>query len=97
MFLPAVVRFNANAPTVVRDKRLARMARAMGLPSGDDIPAAIRDMNARLGLPTGLVAMGVERALFDRIVTGALADHCHKTNPRIATSDEYRLMLTESM
>jgi alcohol dehydrogenase class IV len=97
MFLPAVVRFNASAPTVVRDKRLDRMARAMGLASGDDIPDALRDMNARIGLPVGLAAMGVEPPLFDRIVEGAMADHCHKTNPRVATPDEYRAMLTESM
>ena len=97
MFLPAVVRFNAEAPSVIRDKRLDRMARAMGLTSGSDIPDAIRDMNARLGLPSGLAAMGVEHAMFDRIVTGALADHCHKTNPRIATADEYRVLLETSL
>jgi 4-hydroxybutyrate dehydrogenase len=81
----------------MRDKRLDRMARAMGLASGGDVPHALRDMNARLGLPAGLAAIGVEPALFDRIIEGATADHCHKTNPRIATSDEYRAMLTESM
>jgi 4-hydroxybutyrate dehydrogenase len=97
MFLPAVVRFNAEAPSVIRDKRLDRMARVMGLPSGGDIPEAIRDMNARLGLPSGLAAMGVERAMFERIVSGALADHCHKTNPRIATADEYRVLLETSL
>ena len=97
MFLPAVVRFNASAATVVRDKRLDRMARAMGLGSGADIPDAIRDMNARLGLPSGLAAMGVEHGLFDRIVSGALADHCHKTNPRIASADEYRELLEASL
>ncbi|CAN5178275.1 iron-containing alcohol dehydrogenase [soil metagenome] len=97
MFLPSVVRFNASAPSVIKDKRLDRMARAMGLQSGSDIPDALRDMNARLGLPAGLAAMGVEHALFDRIVTGALADHCHKTNPRIATGDEYRELLETSL
>jgi 4-hydroxybutyrate dehydrogenase len=97
MFLPAVVRFNAEAPSVIRDKRLDRMARVMGLPSGGDIPEAIHDMNARLGLPSGLAAMGVERAMFERIVSGALADHCHKTNPRIATADEYRVLLETSL
>jgi 4-hydroxybutyrate dehydrogenase len=97
MFLPAVVTFNAAAETVQKDKRLARMAQAMGLQSGSDIPDAIKDMNARLGLPTGLGAMGVTESLFDQVITGALADHCHKTNPRIASAEEYRDMLQTSL
>jgi 4-hydroxybutyrate dehydrogenase len=97
MFLPAVVNFNAAAETVQKDKRLARMAQAMGLQSGSDIPDAIKDMNARLGLPTGLGAMGVTESLFDAVITGALADHCHKTNPRIASAEEYREMLSVSL
>jgi 4-hydroxybutyrate dehydrogenase len=97
MFLPAVVRFNAAAESVQKDNRLDRMARAMGLASGSDIPDAIRDMNARLGLPTGLAAMGVQQEQFGKIITGALADHCHKTNPRVATAGEYEEMLAASL
>lgn len=97
MFLPAVVRFNAGAESVQKDRRLDRMARAMGLASGGDIAEAIRDMNARLGLPSGLAAMGVERGQFGQIISGALADHCHKTNPRIATAQEYEDMLAASL
>jgi len=26
-----------------------------------------------------------------------MADHCHKTNPRVATPEEYRDMLTQSL
>jgi alcohol dehydrogenase class IV len=54
-------------------------------------------MCARLGLPTGLGAMGVTENLFDAVITGALADHCHKTNPRIASAGEYRDMLLTSL
>ncbi len=97
MFLPAVVRFNAEAESVQKARRLDRMAHAMGLQSGSDIAEAITDMNARLGLPTGLAAMGVEREWFDRIITGALADHCHGTNPRIASGEDYEAMLGTSM
>lgn len=97
MFLPAVVRFNAEAPSVQKDRRLERMAGAMGLGSASDIPDAIRDMSARLGLPSGLAAMGVTEDQFDAIIKGAMADHCHKTNPRVATPDEYRAMLRESL
>src|SRR5688572_26294853 len=97
MFLPAVLRFNAQAESVIKDRRLERMAHAMGLKSAGDIPEAIRDMNARLQLPTGLAAMGVQRDWFDQIIKGALADHCHKTNPRIASAKDYEDMLAASL
>lgn len=97
MFLPAVVRFNASAESIQKENRLNRMAQAMGLQSGSDIPEAIKEMNARLGLPTGLAEMGVQRAQFGKIIEGALADHCHKTNPRIATAQEYEEMLGASL
>ena len=101
MFLPAVVRFNASAESMRKDRRLARMAHAMGLEQGDEsgdaIAEAIRAMNASLGLPSGLAALGVTSSLYERIVDGAMADHCHKTNPRIATRDDYVRMLEDSM
>jgi len=101
MFLPAVVRFNANAPSIVEERRLERMAHAMGLPRSDDaadqVATEIRSMNGRLGLPTGLAALRVTAAMFDRIIDGALADHCHKTGPRLATRDDYVRMLEDSM
>jgi 4-hydroxybutyrate dehydrogenase len=80
-----------------RDKRLQRIAQAMGLTSDNDVAEAVRDINARLGLPTGLAAMGVTRDLFEQIIDGAMADHCHKTSPRLATRDDYRQMLEASL
>jgi alcohol dehydrogenase class IV len=97
MFLPAVVTFNASSPSIQKEHRLQRMAQAMGLAAATDIPQAIYDMNARLRLPTGLAAMGVQADSFARVITGALADHCHQTNPRLASADEYPAMLADSM
>lgn len=97
VFLPAVVRFNASAESVQKEHRLERMAHAMGLASGGDIPDAIKAMSARLGLPAGLKAMGVSESQFDDVIRGAMADHCHKTNPRLATPEDYREMLLQSM
>ena len=97
MFLPAVVAFNAASPSVQQERRMERMAQAMGLASAGDIPAALRDMNARLGLPTGLATLGVTPEQFDAVIRGALADHCHQTNPRLASADDYRAMLQASM
>ena len=97
VFLPAVIRFNAEAESMKKDNRLQRMAHAMGLSSGGDVPEAVKAMSERLGLPGGLAAMGVTPDLFDRVIEGALADHCHKTNPRLASVDDYRAMLQASM
>jgi 4-hydroxybutyrate dehydrogenase len=97
MFLPGVVRFNAQVESLQKEERLKRMASAMGLISGTDVAEAITDMNARLGLPTGLRAMGVTPSQFAPIITGALADHCHKTNPRTATAEDYVGLLEEAM
>jgi alcohol dehydrogenase class IV len=41
--------------------------------------------------------MGVGEDLFERVIDGAMADHCHKTNPRLASRDDYRAMLTASL
>jgi alcohol dehydrogenase class IV len=103
VFLPAVIRFNAGAESMRKDARLNRMAHAMGLPEGRDysdgvaVARAVFDMTASLGLPTGLAAMGVAESLFDEVIDHAMVDHCHATNPRLASRDDYRRMLQESM
>ena len=73
------------------------MAQAMGLVESGDVAGAIREMNARLGLPSGLSSMGVKANASDKIITGAMADHCHKTNPRLATISDYAELLEQSM
>ncbi len=97
MFLPAVISFNSSTESIRSERRLERMAHAMGLSGVSDIGNAVKDMNARLGLPSGLAAMGVQTDWFERIIDGAMRDHCHKTNPRIATADDYREILRQSL
>jgi alcohol dehydrogenase class IV len=97
LFLPAVIAFNAGAESVQKDRRLQRMAGAMNLGSAGDIGEAIRDMGVRLGLPSGLAEVGVTPAVFEQVIDGAMADHCHKTNPRLATREDYRAMLEAAM
>jgi 4-hydroxybutyrate dehydrogenase len=101
VFLPAVVLFNAEAESIQRERRLQRIAHAIGLGHcdnrGTEVADAIRALNGRLGLPSGLAAMGVTADLFERVIDGAMADHCHKTNPRLATREDYRRMLETSM
>ncbi len=97
IFLPAVVRFNRSAETVVADDKMARLAQAMGLDDAAGVEQALADKARALGLPAGLAALGVTDDLFERIIHGALADHSHKTNPRVASADDYARLLSESM
>jgi alcohol dehydrogenase class IV len=89
VFMPAVLRYNAPA---VGDK-IARMAHVIGLPereaTADGLANAVAALNARIGLPVGLKAMGVPESVFPAIADGALGDHCHLTNPRRATRADY--------
>jgi alcohol dehydrogenase class IV len=88
VLLPAVLRFNR--PEV--PEKLARLDRILG--GGAELQIA--RLNERIHIPAGLAAMGVERADFAWAVSNALKDHCHATNPRLATEQDYMRMLDEA-
>jgi alcohol dehydrogenase class IV len=96
VYMPAVIRYNAPA---VGDK-IARMAQVIGLPereaTADGLAEAVAGMNARIGIPTGLKAMGVPENAFPLIAEGALGDHCHLTTPRQPTKAEYITLIEQS-
>jgi 4-hydroxybutyrate dehydrogenase len=93
IFLPGVLRFNRSA---IGDK-WDRLAVAMGLPQGADVADAVAALNKRLGLPTTLRAMGVPEQVLPAMAEAATRDHCHATNPRIATQADYLGLLREAM
>ncbi len=97
LLLPAVINFNRDAPSMRQDQKLERMAAAMGLDGAAAIVPAIEAMNLRLGMPSGLAELGVTEAMYAKIIEGAMADHCHKTNPVLATEQDYRAMLNAAM
>ncbi|UHL66299.1 iron-containing alcohol dehydrogenase [Paralcaligenes sp. KSB-10] len=96
IFLPAVIQFNAPAPTMIQENKLNRIAAAMGLSSGSFVADEVQKLTLRLGLPTSLSQVKVSRDLFSKIVDGALQDHSHKTNPRDAIREDYLQMLDAS-
>ncbi len=78
--LPAVLRFNASH---VGEKFYALEA-ALNVPASSDLATFIEMLNAEIGLPPTLRAMGVTDDMVPRMIDGALKDHSTATNPRPA-------------
>lgn len=93
IILPPVLRFNAGH---VGDKYEA-LAAALKLPAGTDLALHISHLNARLGLPPNLRAMGVPEIVLPQMVDGALADHSTATNPRPANRGDFEHLFAEAM
>ncbi|WP_210526165.1 iron-containing alcohol dehydrogenase [Rubellimicrobium arenae] len=88
VLMPAVLRFNRPA---IGDKwdRLAEMF-------GGAPDQAVDALNRRIGMPSGLAAMGVTEAMMEDVARAALKDHCHATNPRTATEADYLHILRDA-
>ncbi len=97
MFLPAVITFNQSAESMLKAKKMDRLAHAIGVAGPDQVAPAVKALNQRLGLPSGLKEMGVTPDMFPKIIASAMLDHCHKTNPRIASEEDYTMILNQSM
>ena len=93
IFLPPVLRFNRPS---IGDK-WQRLGEAMGLTPGADVADAVAGLNARLGLPATLRAMGVPEEVMPAMAEAATRDHCNPTNPRQARKDDYLAMLRAAM
>jgi len=88
ILMPAVLRFNR--PVI--GEKWAVLAQAMG----DAPDVVITALNAELGLPAGLEALGVTEAMMQDVSQAAMLDHCHATNPRPATPQDYLDILHQS-
>ncbi len=88
VLMPAVLRFNRESIgpkwQVLRDRM------------GAEPDAHIADLNAAIGMPSSLAEMGVTEPMMERVASAALEDHCHATNPRQATREDYLEILRAS-
>ena len=88
VLMPAVLRFNRE---VIGSKWDVLATRMGGTP--DEV---IASLNSRIGMPSGLREMGVTEAMMEEVSHAALKDHCHATNPRLASRQDYLDILTAS-
>ncbi|MEM6907886.1 MAG: iron-containing alcohol dehydrogenase [Pseudomonadota bacterium] len=93
VFLPAVLRFNQPAC----EDKYVRLREAIGLAPGGDLAEAVEAMNAQVGIPSGLTAMGIEEDDIPGIVEYAQTDLSARSNPRPVSAEDFEAMVRESL
>ena len=91
--LPAVLRFNR---THAAEKMVALEA-AVGVPAGEDLATYVERLNAEIGLPPTLAAMGVTAAMASAMVEGAMKDHSTATNPRPLAAADFEHLYAQAL
>jgi alcohol dehydrogenase class IV len=82
LMIEPVLRFNLQAVPA----KFAELAHAAG---AGDFVAWVARLKREIGIPPSLAAAGVTRAQIPRLVGIALADGCHRTNPRPCTAEDF--------
>ena len=93
VILPTVLRYHEGHAI----EKYERLRTAMGLGAGADLAAAIEGLNAEIGLPRGLAAMGLTRQHIPDLIPYALGDLANFGNPRKAASDDYIALFQAAM
>jgi 4-hydroxybutyrate dehydrogenase len=88
VLMPAVLRFNRSVIGAKWDHLQAFFGQAPDV--------AIEQLNRDIAMPSGLKAMGVTDAMMETVSHEALKDHCHGTNPRMATQTDYLAIMRDS-
>ena len=84
-----------NAPAVGPRYRL--IAEAMRLPGNADLPTAFARLGERLSLPLRLSPTGLSSDVLAPIAARAEADPTNRTNPRLATAQDYHSLLRAAL
>ena len=85
-----VMQFNRSAA----EAKMAELARVAGTA---DLIRWLAELKARIGIPAKLGKLGVKREQVPRLVEIALADVCHKTNPRPCTRQDFEQLFASAL
>ena len=91
--LPAVLRFNSSHAA----EKILALETALGVSASSDLAGFIEALNAQIGLPPTLRAMGVTEAMIPRMIDGALKDHSTATNPRPVSREDFEELFAQAM
>ena len=94
VLLPYTVDFVAAS---VGAERMERLARAMGCERAAAIPEKLHMLNAAIGLPADLSALGVAKDVLPAVAMAAAQSHFNQTSARIGTPDDYLSLVRSAM
>jgi len=89
ILMPAVLRFNRSVIGSKWDE--------LNCFFGNAPDVAIEELNRDIGIPSGLRALGVTDDMMEQVSHEAMKDHCHGTNPRVATPADYLAIMRDSL
>jgi alcohol dehydrogenase class IV len=95
VMIDSALRFNLESSA----EKFVRMAQVVGLEdqTGEGFLVWLRELKARIGIPAGLKAAGVDRTELDRLSKLAFQDSCHQNNPRPVQEQDFRRIYSESL
>jgi alcohol dehydrogenase class IV len=89
-----VMRFNAEAAPA----KMAELARVCGAgSSAADFVRWLEKLKERIGIPARLTAKGVQASNIPKLVEIALADTCHRTNPRPVSAADFESLFRAAL
>jgi len=93
LMIEPVMRFNLQAVP----EKFAELAHVVGAGSAEAFVPWLAALKARIGIPTGLAATGVQATQIAALVAIAEKDICHQTNPRPCTGADFRHFFEQAM
>ena len=92
VMIDSALRFNLDSSA----EKFVRMAQVVGIEdeTGEGFLRWLREIKARIGIPAGLKAAGVDRRELERLSSLAFQDSCHQNNPRPCREDDFRQIYT---
>ena len=93
VILPTVLRFNKDHV----GNKYSNISRAMGKKDSSDLSEIIELLNIEIGLPAGLIEMGVTENMIPSLVEHSETDPSNATTPRLPDRDEWEKLFLDSM
>jgi alcohol dehydrogenase class IV len=75
-------------------EKMDHLAGAFNVDRGEDVSHSLRELNASVGIPASLYAVGFSNASIDELAADAVASPFNRSSPYVPTADEYNKMFS---